>query len=118
MDAQIGCQMVYIYYLVESENRAGLTFFARRPLYTDFMWYVCPVCLERRGTPSYTGRGCITKENTTTTNISVYVIGLHITASTRVGAYLGSGDEETKPIATQIPSGVHPSQTQSEEPAT
>ena len=82
------------------------------------MWYVCPVCLERRGTPSYTGRGGVTRENTTTTDSSGYVIGLHNNASTRVGAYLGSGDEETEPTATQTASGVCPSQAPSEEPAT
>ena len=54
---------------------------------------------------------------TTTTDSGGYVVGLHISASTRVGASLGSGYEESEPPASQKPSGVYPSQTPCEAPA-
>ena len=105
------------------------------------MWYVCPMCLDRRGNTSYIGRCVVTRENTTTTDSGRYVVGLHIFASARVGGSLviggesgtltrpdeiqdcsspqasESGDEGSEPPATERPSGVSPSQTASEEPA-
>ena len=65
-----------------------MTFFARRPPYRVFKWYVCPMCLDRRGNTSYTGRG-----DTTTSDSGGYVVGLHISASTRVGGTLVRGGE-------------------------
>ena len=63
-------------------------------------------------------RGGVTRENTPTKDSSGYVIGLGVNASTRVGAYLGSGNEQSEPTATETTSGVCPSQAPSEEPAT
>lgn len=84
MDAKNGCQMIRLDCWVESENSVGLHFFARLPPYRDFKWYVYPMCLDRRGNTSNTGRGGVTRENTTIEDSGGYVVGLHISPSTRV----------------------------------
>ena len=92
-------------------------FFAGRPPYTDFMWYTCPSCLEKRGTPSYTTRADVTGEKTTTTDRGGYVIGLGVNYSSRGRANMGSGDEQSEATTTKTASGVCPSESASEESA-
>ena len=121
MDPQNGCQLVCNDCWVERENRAGLMFFARRPPYKDFMWYTCPSCLEKMGTPSYTTRADVTGEKTTTTDRGGYVIGLGVNYYSRGRANVGSGDEQseatTTTTTTKTASGVCPSESASEESA-
>ena len=93
-------------------------FFARRPPYKDFMWYTCPSCLEKMGTPSYTTRADVTGEKTTTTDRGGYVIGLGVNYYSRGRANVGSGDEQSEATTTKTASGVCPSEAASEEPAT
>ena len=76
MDPQTGRPLVCIDCWVEKENRVGLMFMARRPPYKDFMYYTCPSCIEKRGTPSYTTRADATGEKSSTTDPGGYVIGL------------------------------------------